>query len=1437
MERAGGAGRFFSRFDLPTEGAWGAAAVLLMTLPPAWAMGVSQQAAPLWLGNALLIWRGRSARLPWWWPICLWLGCLPLGWLNGSLMALANALQVALGVWLLRRRAADPRRDVDDAALIATRAADGALAFAPGAVLLAMAADGVGAMQWLSGGLTASLLGWVWLAGRSAETEGGGVRLILILLMAAGMSAMWRIDANWCLAALALPFLCAILLLPAGKTRLCLLLLATGHGLLFSAPAFSQAAHALPQPLPWLQLLSASLAALLAHAAHHARSQSRAAQLGDDCLRNSLEGQISGCALLDGDGRIRESNAYLCDLLGWQAEELIGLPYECLCHPADASLWTQCRALALEGAGAPVPMELRLQRSDGEIVWCGMQIGLYSQLGEENGLRVYVCELGERMAERGRLSELSEMLSLATSAAGMGLWEWDVKRQVLHCDGKMRRLNGMADEESDFIAKLWPRLRPEDAAAWRRLLELRWPASGSAGWDYQVADGADGGRTLRLVGQIRYDEYQQPQSVVGLCWDISDEVEMRRMLSDARERLQAVLDNVPAMVGCWNRQTVNQFANRGYLDWFGLAPGQVEGRLMSDVLGMEVYRGVQHQVWRALQGEPVLFEHSVPDAQGKERHTLASYVPYREEGEVAGFYAFETDITPLKMARREQRQVQARLQSIVDSASEFAILAMDLKGGVTVFSVGAEKMLGYRAEAMVEQGALLSLLDQEELDGRRTESGAAAGEALDVFWGSARQAGAVEGEWTFVRQDGGKVPVYAVVNGIWRDGGLQGFICIAKDVSREREARQALERAKDAAEVASRAKSEFVANVSHEIRTPMNGVQGMLHLMASTPLSTTQRKYLDMIQASCRALMSILNDILDFSKMEAGRFEVASEPFALDEVLDALAAIMSMNGASKNLALAIDVEPDAPMALQGDALRLQQVLVNLACNAIKFTEQGAVAVSVRVQGHGDERALRFEVADTGVGMSEAQLQTLFSAFSQADSSTTRRFGGTGLGLVISRRLVGLMGGQMAVESRQGSGSRFWFTLPVHEAAAASPLDNGACERLLLIEGHPACAAAMANHARRLACGVEACASSQSAMRWLESERCDGVLIDWSLSGVDGAALCRDLRERWPERALRLIAVVNASQRDRLDRAVELNWVDAVLTRPVTAPALAEALRQAGLHCQSFGERGAALAETRPPQLGSHLVLLVDDNEINLQVAGGMLQLAGLRVEMAANGRQAVDILRQRGGEFSLVLMDMQMPEMDGDAAAGVIRRELRLSLPIVAMSAGVSPSEQLHCLDAGMSDFIAKPVQADKLYPVLAKYLHAAAVPAEADARQEEAGIFSVELMRLAASSDNARSRVGKMMQLLVDNSDRQLDQIREALGAGGHEDVARQVHALRGSVGSFGALGLVAMLQELEREVLRGDLVQCEQLLANAQRELDKVTDAAKAWLSQHAS
>jgi two-component system sensor histidine kinase/response regulator len=612
------------------------------------------------------------------------------------------------------------------------------------------------------------------------------------------------------------------------------------------------------------------------------------------------------------------------------------------------------------------------------------------------------------------------------------------------------------------------------------------------------------------------------------------------------------------------------------------------------------------------------------------------------------------------------------------------------------------------------------------------------------------------------------------------------------------------------AEAANRAKSLFLANMSHEIRTPMNAILGFCHLALRTELTQTQQDYLSKIKGASLSLLALINDILDFSKIEAGKLSLERAHFNLRTSLDNPFSIAAVKAAEKGVAIRLDIDAAVPATLLGDALRLNQVLLNLLGNAVKFTERGTVTVSIRaVEQHGPSITLEVAVRDTGIGMTPEQQARLFTSFSQADSSTTRRFGGTGLGLTISKQLVELMGGNILVHSELGAGSVFSFTVSM-EAGDSEQLPlrmpPAALRRLrvLIADDNPASREILqgifvswAMHADLVGSGKEALAALQIATA--DAAPYDLMLVDWKMPEMNGIETAKAIRGLVGLAQQPTMLMVSAYGQDEEKAEARAAGISAFLLKPVDPTTLLETISSL------FGaDRSRTLARVASvgaiPMIASHLrglhVLVAEDNGINRQVAVELLTDAGLVVDVAENGRIACARVLESGKRYDAVLMDVQMPEMDGlEATARIRQRWSADQLPIIAMTAHAYEAERQHCLNVGMNDHISKPVDPALLVFTLDRWLKprpvAAAVPPAPAGLPSSTGELPTNLppFDLDAALMRVNGKRSLLRKLIVDFGDTFADAIptlRTQVAAASLDEARRLVHTLKGVAGAL---------------------------------------------------
>ncbi|NOZ23283.1 MAG: response regulator [Planctomycetes bacterium] len=636
-----------------------------------------------------------------------------------------------------------------------------------------------------------------------------------------------------------------------------------------------------------------------------------------------------------------------------------------------------------------------------------------------------------------------------------------------------------------------------------------------------------------------------------------------------------------------------------------------------------------------------------------------------------------------------------------------------------------------------------------------------------------------------------------------------------------------LDQAAAAANEATRMKSEFLANMSHEIRTPMNGIIGFTNLALRTELTSTQRDYLRKIQISADALLRIINDILDFSKIEAGKLEIEEAEFQLQDVLEDLADLFANQAAEKEIEMIIARDPDVPSALAGDPLRLRQVLVNLTSNAVKFTEGGEIFVNVTcVEETENEAALSFMVKDTGIGIPQEHLGKLFQAFTQADGSTTRRYGGTGLGLSISQQLVGLMGGEIRVESEVGKGTTFFFDLRFgKQAREKEPAPTLSVDirglKVLVADDNQTTRHVLGQMLESFGFDVATVASGEEALEELRagadtSKPYQLVLMDWKMPGKDGLDTSREIRLD-PQLSETPIVIITAFGREPEMREGQEIGINGFLHKPIQQSVLFNTLMEViGQEQRDHAARRRMITEEslRTAPLKGVRVLLAEDNPINQEVAAKILAEAGVDVTIVNNGSKAVETAKR--GFFDAVLMDVQMPEMDGYQATRAIREDARLDqLPVIAMTAHAMKGDREKCLNAGMNDYISKPIHPEHLFSVLEKWTRSHKGTTEASAppaakAQPFLGVGPLAGLDIQAGLQRLAGDEALYTKLLIDfasNYSGIANDMARALAAGDTEKVRELAHSLKGVAGNLSADDLAEAAADLERSIKTGEL------------------------------
>jgi signal transduction histidine kinase/DNA-binding response OmpR family regulator len=632
-------------------------------------------------------------------------------------------------------------------------------------------------------------------------------------------------------------------------------------------------------------------------------------------------------------------------------------------------------------------------------------------------------------------------------------------------------------------------------------------------------------------------------------------------------------------------------------------------------------------------------------------------------------------------------------------------------------------------------------------------------------------------------------------------------LAVSEEAAKRAEA--VMREARDLAERVARARSAFLANMSHEIRTPMNAMLGFVELILDTELSTEQRRALELVRSSSEALLMILNDILDYSKIEAEHLELESIPFDVSKVVHATASLLAVRAREKHLELLAEVAPEVPRVVRGDPTRLRQVLMNLIGNAIKFTEQGEVVVSVSAAALDGNVDLHFAVRDTGIGIAPEHVESVFKEFTQADSTMTRRYGGTGLGLAISQRLVRLMGGALAVTSEVGRGSEFAFTLslPVETAPPTRGTSVAALggRRMLIVDDNQTNRRILREMLAAEGIKVDEASTAADGLNALRRARYDLAILDVQMPDMDGFQLATAVRGEKALARTKLLMLTSAGQRGDGERCRELG-IRGYLTKPMSRSDLLEALGTVlATSPEDAGTPAVVTRHTIAESRRSLRVLLAEDNPVNQQVAVAMLVKRGHEVHVSSNGREAVAAVRER--DYDVVLMDIQMPEMDGFEATQAIRAMPKgKDLPIIGLTAHALSGERERCLARGMSEYLAKPFKGHELFAMVERGAEGTAPP-EHTPLATLAPPVDLEGFRSTLREAGAEQALYSIIDTFVRQAPDRLAALATAVTSGTGPDIAKAAHVYRGAAATIGARELAELLERVETTAHAGSI------------------------------
>ena len=1042
-------------------------------------------------------------------------------------------------------------------------------------------------------------------------------------------------------------------------------------------------------------------------------------------------------------------------------------------------------------------------------------------------------------------------LKLATDIAGIGVWRLDLATRRILCDPTLQRMLGVEAVIEDGLLPV----HPDDRERTGREINAQ-------------ADGTNRGGSVRTRvvhrdGKIRHIQTyfrKLPQTtpthpcgeLIGVSRDITQEIEAANRLQEQAQTLREVEKrleraSLSSSEGHWEKDLANGrvWFSSSYHALLGYEDGELAAT--SDQIEELVHpEDIGH-------GRQSLLEHlerSVPlDVALRLRMKSGEYRWFRHRGRaerdadgnarlIAGSIQ---NAHEQKLAEDALRLTRERLDRAIHGTQD-GLWEMDSDGS-SWHSPRVAELLGYESFELTSGANFFKqCLHPDDAD--------AVADATRLHF-QQRQPYDVEirlrTRWDEYRWYRARATAERDSQG--RPLRLSGSL---QDVTEARSAREALLSATEAAESANRAKSEFLANVSHEIRTPMNGIIGMTGLLLESPLNRTQRDYAETIRASADSLLIVINDILDFSKIEAGKLDIEALELDLRNTVEEAAVMLAFQAAAKNLELVVHIHPNVPDRVVGDPQRIRQCLLNLVSNAIKFTREGEIVIEVSCAALGDGRQrARFEVRDTGIGIAAGTLQKLFQPFVQADSSTTRHFGGTGLGLSIVRRLVQMMGGEVGAQSELNQGSRFWFTLPLQLPAAqiqAAPTPalvlTRVGRRVLVVDDNETNRRVVAGQLMHAGFEVSLAAGGIEAMGLLHTAAVDGqpfevVLADHRMHDMDGATLGERINADAQLSQARLVMLTSLDGHGDIHRFAALGFA-AYLTKPIRARELLECLdrvlahdaKQWHMQSQPIVTRNTLAAHMAEAYRGN--VLLVEDNAVNQKVAVRFLERMGCTVRVADNGVDAVRACEET--TFDLILMDLQMPVMDGLTATLRIREsetgDGRPHAPIVALTANAMASQLERCMEVGMDAFLTKPLEIPRLHEILTRFGLRIAAEETSAAQTDAAANVPVHLARLNELTEGDPEFARELVEAFIASGEQALDEARAALTVLDRVGLSRIAHKLKGASANVHAGPLRDLSHTLEAQASSVDQQRLSELVAQLATELNR----AKVFLTQYA-
>ncbi len=1164
-----------------------------------------------------------------------------------------------------------------------------------------------------------------------------------------------------------------------------------------------------------------------------------------------LQNIHTGTAIVDPVKKeILHVNKAACRMIGLSEENLVGK----LCHDYLSEEYPgECPVLKLKES--IINKKGRIRRADGSMLTVLKTVMPIRFHGRMCILDCFVDISSQEEAER-EISERDEIMRTMFNSVRDGIVLMDSEARISGWNLGAEEIFGWLEKEAmgkDLHSLVAPkRLYSQFQKAYERFLKT---GQGDAvGKTLELPAIKRNGEEFPIELSLSAVERNGTWHAIGIIRDISSRKESEEKLRQALGHMEVIFNvSLVGIMVLENR--IISSVNLRMAEMLGYTPEEIIGEGPEKLhLSRDNFEEFgEKYYWKMAEREIVQIEYPLRHKDGHEVWCLFNGQAIAPPDLSKGAVWTIDDITDRKMAERELKSARDQLQRILDTAA------------TAVFVVSPDRII----KSVNREFCEITGFSKEE----------AVGSNCDFLCGDScmgscglcdeKQKGSMFRRECYIQsKDGRKLTIIKNAEIVRDDQGnivqvIESFIDVTELVAaREKTERinkklgKSLEKEKELsfrAEMASKAKSEFVANMSHEIRTPMNGVIGMTGLLLDTELTEEQREYVERISASGEALMAIINDILDFSKIEAGKLDVEILDFDLRTTIDEMNDILAIKAHEKGLEYVSIIDPGMPCFLRGDPGRIRQVLINLIGNAVKFTEQGEI--NLRISTENKKRnplVVHFEISDTGIGIPADRQDGLFDSFTQADASTSRKFGGTGLGLAISQRLVKKMGGEIGMRSQQNQGSVFWFDLPLEKQPDSVPAlpeipRDVTSMRILIVDDNDTNRLVLKKQLEALHVDQDEAPDGDTALSKLKNAAEEGnpfdiAILDHQMPEMDGAELGRLIKKDKTICSTSLVMMTSVGLRGDSIRMKEIGFA-AYFTKPVKQSQLYSCL----FALAGFSESGDHVAD-RPivtrftlaeEQLRSTRILLAEDNVTNQLVVAGILKKRGMRVNAVANGLEAVEALRHT--PYDLVLMDVQMPEMDGLEATRKIREEksgvLNRRVCIIAMTAHAMVGDREKCLDAGMDDYVSKPVRPKELFAAIEKCIRQREMETnEKNSHEDGNGSaatsvkideFDPEVLQEKLEGDE--EMIGMVLDVFLEESAKIIDAIKRSIISGNAGDAGELGHSLKGSSGNVGAFALQHVSAAIEKSGKEGDIESLRSLSADLEDILDRTIKAIK--------